>query len=99
MNVHPDEIGWPSNINEFYEESYKEDGAHAKEWLEGQTDPYINPPDEMPDSISSFLDLFDDDEATLGDLSEFVEKGQIHVMQTNEGAATVYHSAKGWRTH
>jgi hypothetical protein len=95
LNVHEDEIGTPSSIDEFIEGS----GNHVREWTGGST-PTVHPVGTIPTSVDSFWDLFDDNinskgsASTIptGDLSDY-SAAEIAILTTDSGEETVYHSA------
>lgn len=91
VHIHEDEIGSPSSIAEFMNNSGDATGPRVKEWTGGST-PTVHPAGTIPASANAFWDLFFDDEVTGGDLSDY-NPAQIAVLTTDSGEETVYHSA------
>ncbi|NLC81299.1 MAG: hypothetical protein GX748_08955, partial [Lentisphaerae bacterium] len=87
IHCHPDDLGRPSNLDRFLANV----GGHTKE-LAGNAI-ITNTPPAIPGTINTFYDLFDDNRATIGDLSEFTAAQRNNVLASAVGAETVYHTA------
>ncbi len=87
IHCHPDDLGRPSNLDRFLANV----GGHTKE-LAGNAI-ITNTPPAMPGTVNTFYDLFDDNRATIGDLSDFTAAQRTNVLSTAAGAETVYHTA------
>jgi len=87
IHCHPDDLGRPSNLDRFLANV----GGHTKEPAGNAI--ITNTPPAMPGTVNTFYDLFDDNRATIGDLSEFTAAQRTNVLSTAAGAETLYHTA------
>jgi formylglycine-generating enzyme required for sulfatase activity len=96
IHVHPADIGRPSNtyrflLNATTTNHLSQPGTFTKEWVnEGLV---TNSMFSTMNREGAFLDLFDDNIATIGDIKTFSDDQLQNVFATEPGAETVYHTA------